>query len=301
MENQPAPQNPPSVPQTNPVTPEVHPPTNPPPPLETSAIPVQKKFNLKLLILIVLLFLTASGVAGFFAYQNLVTKQPAPEEKASPSPTVSLPSPIATPIASIEPDAGLDDSTATPAADLTADWPLFKDESIGIEFKYPPQIILSVQKDKKVILEHSVPFEHADPCDFAGIGIDLDKITDLQIILHLNNQGLKETILANSTESFVAEYLVDGQLKLEKGFIDEFTIGSLNGYQILQGAEGCGEYSYYFPLDAQKTLFVKRPLVTELQPVIIGYEENLKIPNIIPPEEEEEFFKQILTTFRLTN
>jgi hypothetical protein len=65
------------------------------------------------------------------------------------------------------------------------------------------------------------------------------------------------------------------------------------------GVEGCGAYKYYFPLNPDKTLFVKRSLITEFMPIIISYQDYLALPGIIPPAEEEELFNKILSDMTL--
>jgi hypothetical protein len=82
------------------------------------------------------------------------------------------------------------------------------------------------------------------------------------------------------------------------GFIDEFELGSLKGYRITSGAEGCGWYQYYFPLSSKNTLLVTRNFITEFKPIIKDHKKYLELPGIIPPDKEEKLFKQILSNIR---
>jgi hypothetical protein len=182
--------------------------------------------------------------------------------------------------------------------DETKDWKIYQFIKPGFEIKYPADIIKISKEGEKLFLIHSIPFEHENPCDLIGDAPPLMELIDFRVSVQVFNKSFKETIKTNEYPDFVAGYLVEDSLKVDHGFIDDVRIGSLRGYLITAGAEGCGIYTYYFPLDFDNTLKVERTFITELQPVIRNYKEYLKLPGIIPPDEEERLFNQILSSFK---
>jgi hypothetical protein len=168
----------------------------------------------------------------------------------------------------------------------------------SFEFRYPSELLVASQGEG-VLVTHSVAYRHDNPCDFKGNGQPLDKITDFDIFLRVFSNGLKETMGENETAYLMDNYFQGATIETLPGFIDEYNIGALSGYQVTSGAEGCGRYTYYFPLSAGETLFVSRAFVPELQPINVDYREYLNVSGIILPEEEESFFKAIISSFRL--
>lgn len=182
--------------------------------------------------------------------------------------------------------------------DETKDWKTYLYKKPGFELKYPADLLILYKEGEKVILTHSIPFEHVNPCDFVGDAPPLKELTDFRVVLETISKNFKETIRANESYSIILNYLTDDTLRIYPGFIDQASIGSLKGYRITEGVEGCGFFAYYFPLDSNNTLKVERSYITELQPIIKDYKEYLKLPGIISPDEEEKLFNQILSSFK---
>jgi hypothetical protein len=177
-------------------------------------------------------------------------------------------------------------------------WKIYADKEYKFEIKYPDKIISISKEGNRTFLTHSIDYEHSDACDFIGNKPALEKLTDFNVNFEILNKSFRETIIEKESDYFVTEYLEDDKFKTNPGFIDEITIGSLQGYKITMGVEGCGEYRYYFPLDSKNTLIVSRAFITEFKPIITDYQEYLKLPGIIPPEREEKLFNLILSTFK---
>lgn len=180
----------------------------------------------------------------------------------------------------------------------TKHWKTYQYKKPGFEIRYPADVLKISKEGEKVILTHSIPFEHVNPCDFVGDAPLLKELTDFRVALETISKSFKETIKANESYSIILNYLINDTLRIEPGFIDDVRIGPLKGYRITAGAEGCGIYTYYFPLDSNNTLKVQRSFIPELKPVITDYKDYLKLPGIIPPDEEEKMFNQILSSFK---
>jgi len=180
-------------------------------------------------------------------------------------------------------------------------WEIYKIEALKIQFEYPKKIVSLSEEQNKVYLNHSVIFEHNNPCDFKGDGLKLKELADFKVNFELFEGDLEAAVKNQESEDFVSSYFLEKKFKLEPGFIDEITVGSLKGYVVTRGLEGCGQYTYYFPLNSENTLIVLRSFIPEFQPIIEDYQKNLQIPGIISPEQEESLFKQIFSTFQLTS
>jgi hypothetical protein len=149
-----------------------------------------------------------------------------------------------------------------------------------ISFEYPA--LLSLKEDgNKVTLSHSVPYKHPDPCDFKGDAPELDKLTDFSTTFTVVAKNLKDT----QADNFVWQY-------------ESVKVGSLDGYKGESGIEGCGLHTYIFPISQYKTLVVKRPYVTEFNPIIADYQKYLNLPNVILPAQADEYFSKILLSLK---
>ena len=128
------------------------------------------------------------------------------------------------------------------------------------------------------------------------VGLDLLGKHFLHVLWKLVELFPGEVICTCLLKGFFYIFIIE---KLEPGFIDVINIGSLEGYRITQGVEGCGEYTYYFPITTEVTLVVVRYFITELNPITVDYEKFLNLPDVISPIKEEKLFNQILSTFQL--
>jgi hypothetical protein len=182
----------------------------------------------------------------------------------------------------------------------TKNWKTYQGKKLGFEIKYPADLLTISKDGEKVILTHSIPFEHSNPCYEGGddsLAV-LKDLTDFNVSLRIFNTSFEQTIKANEYPNFSAGYLREDSLKVDHGFIDDVLIGSLKGYCITAGVEGCGIYTYYFSLNSNNTLQVQRSFIPELNPIIRNSKEYLKLPGIISPDEEERLFNLILSSFK---
>jgi hypothetical protein len=180
----------------------------------------------------------------------------------------------------------------------TKHWKIYQYKKPGFEIRYPADILTASKEGEKVILTHAIQFEHPNPCDFVGDAPSLKELTDFRVTLETISKSFQQTIIANEGGSIAQNYLSDDTLKTYPGYIDQAAIGSLKGYRIAEGVEGCGFFAYYFPLDQNNTLRVERSYITELLPVMPDREKYLRLPGIIPPDEEERLFNLILSSFK---
>lgn len=181
-------------------------------------------------------------------------------------------------------------------------WEKYSGTSFVFEY---PSLISVKQEGETVTLNHSVAYKHPDPCDFKGDPRTplKEMISDFGISLMVFNKNLKDSIQSNESDYVAKSFDENGALIASTettGFISKFSAGSLDGFEIVKGVEGCGVYTYYFPISFSKTLFVKRPFVSELTPVGTGqYQTYLNLPGIISPIKEKEFFVKILSSLKV--
>lgn len=182
------------------------------------------------------------------------------------------------------------------------DWKTFRDKEQHFEIKYPAKLLHISKDNQRLKLLHSIPFEHPNPCDFDdNPDPPLAELADFNVGIEVVNKDLRGAVAlyeGSAAEYFLTRFTSNSVLKIESGYIDSVRVGSLTGYRISSGVEGCGHFSYYFALDSVSSLVVTRAYITELDPIIINYKENRKLPGVIVPEKEEELFNNILTTFK---
>ncbi|MSU55526.1 MAG: hypothetical protein EXS46_03265 [Candidatus Taylorbacteria bacterium] len=170
----------------------------------------------------------------------------------------------------------------------TTSWKTYHNEKYGFEFKYLP--FVSVQQDlETTTLSHSVAYRHPSPCDFKGDAPLLERLYDLSIKFRVVNKNPKEYIQSVGWPDW--DYVSK----------NPYEMGAFSGYKIVSGIEGCGESIYYFTLSPTKTLVINRSFITELSSSDGEYQTHLKLPGIILPSQEEEFFNSILASFKFTN
>ena len=116
-----------------PTTPQT--PTPQPSPPEIPSIPPTKNISKPLVVALVLLFLVATGAAGYFVYQNYQPKKQTLQPKSSLSP-------IATTIPTTSPIPGSPASTPDP----TAGWKTYSGAN-SLTFKYPADYTLKATTD----------------------------------------------------------------------------------------------------------------------------------------------------------
>ena len=163
----------------------------------------------------------------------------------------------------------------------TFDWITYTNNDVGFEFKYPPNLILG-ETQGEVTLSHSIPYENSGDCDMEG---------GTKVYKTLNDFGLSFEIVKGKA----------GPVGWEEGQFDgPYNLNQLKGNWAFEGLEGCGYTGYYFPLENGTTLVVKKDSIQALQGYSWNTNEILKIPNVINLEENEEIFKQILSTFKFT-
>ncbi|MBP9847337.1 MAG: hypothetical protein KBD43_14870 [Saprospiraceae bacterium] len=179
-------------------------------------------------------------------------------------------------------DLQMDQSNQT---DISS-WKKYSDASIS--FEYPA--LISVKQDAgNITLSHSVDYKHPNPCDFKGDAPPLDQLSDFGVSLKIINQNLKE---------FVQSSAYPGWDYVSK---NPFTFGSLNGYKVYVGVEGCGYDIYYLTISSAKTLIIQRNHVAEFNSINANYQTYLNLPGIISPNKGTEYFNHILSTINFVS
>ncbi len=213
------------------------------------------------------------------------------------------------------PDARRQDTTATAsdssvlriaeqlAKNVSKDenWQTVENAKRGFSIRYPAGLLDIHPSEPGFVLEHSIPFQHPDPCDESGDAAILPELTDFKVRMEVLPMSLQETVKARESEYFISSYLQDNELKLDPGFVDKVNFRNLSGYRIFSGAHGCGEFTYYFPLNPQQTLHVRRSIVPELTAINPEHEKYLALPGVIEPKREQILFEQIMNSIEIAS
>jgi hypothetical protein len=175
----------------------------------------------------------------------------------------------------------------------------YKNSDVGISFTYPDNLTASTT-DGVAILRHDIPYENAGACDMMGDEKKYDRLTDFEMKIQIINMNLTATVKTLSPY-IPQENFVNDKLVASPGFIDAYTIGNFSGFAIYEGAEGCGQTTYYFPLAGDKTLVITNASIQALSGAIIQEKVNevLAVPGVISREKNKEIFESIVRNLKI--
>ncbi len=235
----------------------------------------QKGFVVPLLVAIIAVLAIGGGV---YVYETKKVETPAPidlqveQSDQTQQPTVQN-NPVNPPVK----------NTPVSPKTNTSSWKKYSDASIS--FEYPS--LVSIKQDAGTItLSHSVAYRHPNPCDFKGDAPPLDRLGDFGVSLKVVNQNLKEFVQSSTYPGW--DYASQ----------NPFAFGSLNGFKVSSGVEGCGEDIYYLTISSTQTLVIHRGYVAEFNSINGDYQTYLNLPGIISPNKAEEYFNHILSTLK---
>ena len=175
----------------------------------------------------------------------------------------------------------------------------YKNSSLNVSFDYPKT--LTVKTVGGVItLHHDIAYENHGDCDMVGDEKTYPKLTDFKVTIQKTKTGLVDT-MKNMSPYIPQENFINNTVVPSPGFIDEFKSGKLLGFVIYEGAEGCGQTTYYFPINNNETLVINKASIQILSGVIVGDKVNevLAVPGVISKEQSESIFDSILKTLKI--
>lgn len=176
----------------------------------------------------------------------------------------------------------------------------YSSKNFGLQFNYPTKVSVA-ENVNEIKLSHSIPYKNYG-CDMKGDGIVYERLSDFDVTVKVYSKSLSDAVKLEAPY-MSADYLVDDKLVVTPGWIDSYNVGSMSGYSIYVGAEGCGYTTYYFPISTLKTLVVKRNQVQEFSGALTEdiKKKVLAVPGVIPPEEADTMFNFILSSIKLTD
>jgi hypothetical protein len=171
----------------------------------------------------------------------------------------------------------------------------------NLSFSYPSTLLNLNSTSTTTSLTHSLPYSHPNPCNFSGnLPQNLESLTDFSMHIQYLNQNLKTTLTKDQGSQFIKDNMSqENKLKISKGFIDSSAIGNFSGYRLTQGVEGCGNYTYYYPIKDQGTLKITRDMITEFNTIVADYSKYLSLPGIVPPYAESKIFTRIVDSIQV--
>jgi hypothetical protein len=176
----------------------------------------------------------------------------------------------------------------------------YQNSNTGISFVYPENLVASTT-DGIAILHHDIPYKNAGACDMMGDEKTYDRLTDLEMKIQIIHKALTETV--KSLSPYIPqENFVNGELIASPGFIDPCTIGNFSGFAIYEGAEGCGQTTYYFPIAGNRTLVIANASIQVLSGAISQEKVNevLAVPGVISRKNNQEIFESIVQSLKIS-
>lgn len=173
----------------------------------------------------------------------------------------------------------------------------YQDPYGGFIFQYPDNLKIA-NVGGRVELSHSIPYKNFGSCDMSPTAQEQGFLDDFKMSIFITEKNVAAAVKQESTYMPAENFTADS-LKISPGFIDEYQVGNLKGFMILEGAEGCGNIIYYFPLESNKTLIVKKDIVQAFTGIstMWNMQEILKVPGVITPQKSEMIFTGILESF----
>ncbi|OGD25447.1 MAG: hypothetical protein A2V57_09705 [Candidatus Aminicenantes bacterium RBG_19FT_COMBO_65_30] len=175
----------------------------------------------------------------------------------------------------------------------------YQNSDAGISFAYP-KILTASTTDGIAVLHHDIPYKNSGPCDMMGDEIKYDRLTDFEMKIQIIDKDLTETV--KTLSSYIPqENFVNDKLVASPGFIDPYTIADFSGFAIYEGAEGCGQTTYYFPIAGNKTLVIANASIQVLSGAIVQEKANevLAVPGVISREKNKEIFESIVRNLKI--
>lgn len=175
----------------------------------------------------------------------------------------------------------------------------YTNANLKLSFVYPNFLTASTTNGK-IVLHHDISYENHGDCDMMGDEKTYPRLTDFKVTIQKVNKGLVDTMKTNSPY-IPQENFINNTVIASPGFIDPLKIGDFDGYAIYEGAEGCGQTTYYFPIDSNETLVINKASIQVLSGVISKEMENevLAIPSVISREKYEEIFISIINSLKI--
>jgi len=185
-------------------------------------------------------------------------------------------------------EVGLDNQQEVAPIDTTVQNSNTKSFKLGtLEFSYPSILTLS-KTGETTSLDHSIPYRHQFGCDFKG-----DTVTMLNDV---NDFSASFKILSKDLLSSVKLSIGDSSLTQAIMGESSYKVGSLVGYKIQRGVEGCGTFEYYFPISANETLNISQGMHAQTLGQMGGPTTLDKTSGFITYTQEEQIFKDILSS-----
>ncbi len=175
----------------------------------------------------------------------------------------------------------------------------YQNSDTGISFTYP-KILTASTTDGIAVLHHDIPYKNSGACDMMGDEKTYDRLTDFEMKIQIINKNLAETV--KTLSSYIPqENFVNDELVASPGFIDPYTIGHFSGFAIYEGAEGCGQTTYYFPMANNKTLVITNASIQALSGARVQEKvyEVLAVPGVISREKNKEIFESIVRNLKI--
>lgn len=176
----------------------------------------------------------------------------------------------------------------------------YRNANLGIYFSYP-KILTASTTNSMVVLHHDIPFTNNGDCDMMGDEKTYERLTDFEVRMQTLNKNLVDTMKTLSPY-IPEENFVNGEVVESPGFIDSYTAGNFSGFAIYEGAEGCGQVTYYFPVNNNETLVIQKASIQALNTSVrseSSINAVLAVPGVISNEKSEEIFAQILQTLEV--
>lgn len=159
-----------------------------------------------------------------------------------------------------------------------------------LEFFYPDNLTMRQELSGAVSLYHVLPYNHKDSCDFKGDEPILESVTDFYSAYKIYDKDI-----LSSVKFDMGGNPMTSALKKESAY----TIGTMNGYKIYRGIEGCGTYEYYLPISPVQTLVISRNLYAQTLGLNRDSVVLANIPGLITKGEEESTFNNILFSIKI--
>lgn len=164
-------------------------------------------------------------------------------------------------------------------------WSLYEDRIRNISFEYPSDLSFLAKTDDATSIIHKIPYEHNDPClGNADNPVKIEDLIDLQYTIGSISDDIAD-VLEN-----IEKNIAQNDKKISQINVSDKSLHFIDNH-----SNNCGSIDYYYEIEPNRTIFIKRLAVPGLDSAT---ELFSKQNGAISPSKEEYIFRHVISSLK---